>query len=143
MVTKIDLLIQPEDKRLTAYQEDIVNTCIRVFSKFLDIDEQVTLLKWETVFNYLRKVEKYSNDDAVLEMLMYFGQSFRKLHGIYINPRLNSNVEDLMDTTFHELVHLKNPDWTESEVKTLCKYYFLDLREPVLCNANSKRKRRT
>lgn len=137
-----DFLVFDEDRVLTAYQEDVINTSIRVFSKMLEIESDVTLLRWDNALAYLKK-QGYSKNEAVCELTMYYGQAFFEINSIFINPRLASTANVIMDTVFHELTHIKHPEWSEDKVEGFTNYYFLDTNRGNKCNANRKRKGRT
>mgnify|MGYP000137808488 CR=1 FL=1 len=91
----LDAYTRGRDDTFSDYEVELIENLIVTFSKILGIKRKVLLVDRDTW------IKLDLNDPPI----------------IFLNPRLNICIKEIMDSTIHELIHIRYPKWSEDKVR--------------------------
>ena len=104
---------------------ELIHVIIRLFSTWLKIRGNVSLIDEDQMLSiYYEHLSKKEFENEKRELRFVFGSSFPEDRTIYINPRIcKRNYSVLIETIIHELLHVKYPEKSESDIQKLESQY--------------------
>ena len=114
---KQDFMIVDDIRPWTTKELMLIHTIMQNFQRELKINHNVSLVdakQWIAI-NHSGESKK-AIEQAKREVFYYAGYSSGHYNIIYLNPRRCTTPQELFNTTYHEMLHIRYPNWSEERV---------------------------
>jgi len=110
--------LKVENVRPWTHKEVImIQTLIENFRQELKIKGNICLVDAEQWMGIMHPSgTKKEKEIARCELFYYAGYSQHELRIIYLNPRRCTSPQEVNNIVYHEMLHLKHPQWSEKKV---------------------------
>lgn len=100
---------------------ELIDSLVRILSTMLQIKGKVIVADREQMISlYYSHLSKKEQEKELAELDYIFGSTFPEDRVMYLNPRLcKRSYQSLIETTIHELLHIKYPTYTEDQIQKL------------------------
>ncbi len=101
----------------TSKELSLIHTQLENYKHELGIKFNVSIVDAEQWISIIYPdATKKEIKEAKAEMFYYAGYSQWEYRIIYLNPRRCTSPQELFNTLWHELLHIKHPKWSEDKV---------------------------